>query len=169
MPRKGQRQSEAFTAAHYNIEITDWDCEFSFGLNAQRDDDHLYSDHRHLYIRGRVLRPRKIKVDGAELTVIPEAGLSEMELQHGQTRPRAVGSVNTEGTRAEGMRLSGYLSTPTDALGLVVQMLIGRRYKYALLYGDQPPIPQGANPLLPFLGGLQRRGISGRVSPADPP
>jgi hypothetical protein len=137
MPRKEQRRSETFLPAYYNIEITGFDCEFSFGVNAQRDDDHLYSDHRHLHIRGRVLRPRKIGVETAELIVIPEAGLSEMELRHSQTPPRAVGSVSTEGTRAEGMRWSGYLSMPTDALGLVVQMLIGGRYKYALLYGER--------------------------------
>ena len=71
------------------------------------------------------------------MIIIPKAGLSELELQHGQMRPAAVGSVSTEGTPAEGMRLSGYLSMPTDALDLVIQMLIGERYKYALLYGER--------------------------------
>ena len=63
MPRKGQRRSPTFTQGYYNIEITGWECEFSFGVNSQRDDDHLYSDHRHLHIHGRVLRPRRIKVE----------------------------------------------------------------------------------------------------------
>jgi hypothetical protein len=66
-----------------------------------------------------------------------------MELQGGQTPPRAVGSVSIDGTRAEGMRLSGYLSMPTDALGMVLQMLIGGAtstcwgHKYVLLYGER--------------------------------
>jgi hypothetical protein len=137
MPRKGQRRSPTFTPAHYNIEITGWDWEFNFGVNGRPDDDHLYSDYRHLHIHGRVLRPRKIDVETAELTVLPEVGLNEMELQYGQRPPSAVGSVTTEGTRAKGMRLSGYLSMPTDALGLVLQMLIGGRYKYALLHGER--------------------------------
>jgi len=137
MPRKGQHRSQAFAPAHYNIEITGWDWGFSFSVNVPPGDDRLYSDYRHLHVHGHVLRPRKINVETAELLFLPEVGLSEMQLQHGQTRPSAVGSVSTEGTRTEGMRLAGYLSMPSDALGLVLQMLIGGRYKYVLLDGER--------------------------------
>lgn len=106
-------------------------------MNVPPDDDRLYSDYRHLHIHGRVLRPHKIDVETAEVLFIPKVGLSERELQHGQTRPSAVGSVSTDGMRAKGMRLTGYLSMSGDALGLVPQMLTGERYKYVLLYGER--------------------------------
>ena len=81
MPRKGQRRSQAFTPSHYNIEITGWDWDFSFSVNVPPDDERLYSDYRHLHIHGRALRPRKIKVETAELLFLPKAGLSEMVME----------------------------------------------------------------------------------------
>jgi len=84
-----------------------------------------------------VLRPRKIEVGTAELIFLAKAGLDEMELRHGQTPPSAVGSVSTQGRHEAGMRLTGYISMPSDALGLVLQMLIAGHYRYALLYGER--------------------------------
>jgi hypothetical protein len=136
MPRKKQRRSSAFQIAYYHVEITDWDWDYSFSANAMKNEDLCYADYRHLQIRGRVLRPRKSKAETAELIFFPKPGLAELERQRDDPRPISVGTMNMEGTKATGMRLTGYISMPADALGPVLQMLIAGRYKYVLLDGE---------------------------------
>ncbi len=97
--------------------------------------DCSFADYRHLHIRGKVWRPHKIKTDPAELIFIPKLGLAEMERQHDEPAPRGVGTVSIEGKKAAG-KLAGYLSMPSDALGLVLQMLLAGRFKYLLLDGE---------------------------------
>jgi hypothetical protein len=131
--RKSQRASDI---AFYNIEITDWDWEYSFSVNSQKHEDRSFADCRHLHIRGKVWRPRKIRTDAVEIIFIPKSGFAEMERHHNKPAVRGVGTVSVEGTKAEGTKLAGYLSMPTDALGLVLQMLLAGRFKYLLLDGE---------------------------------
>ena len=89
MPRKKRRQSKALTPAYYHVEITEWDWDYSFGVNVQRYEDRRFADYRHLHIRGTVLRPRKIKVETVELIFIPNIGPAETEYRHDRRRRAA--------------------------------------------------------------------------------
>jgi hypothetical protein len=135
MPRKKQRRKE-LTYAYYDVEITGWDWDLSFGVNIPKYEDRQYSDYRHLQIHGTLLRPRKLKVETVELTVLPNIDPAAMELRHDQPPPRAVGSVSVEGKKSEGTKLVGNLSMPTDALGPVLQMLLAGRFKCVLMDGE---------------------------------
>jgi len=130
MPRKKRSQRQAIEFASYHVRITGWDWDYSFSVNGAKWEDKQFADYRYLTVRGILLRPRRIKVEAAELTFIPEAGLAELE-QSNDASARAVGSLNIQDTR-----LLGYLSMPTDALGPVLQMLIANRFKYVLLNGE---------------------------------
>jgi hypothetical protein len=113
-----------------------WEWDLSFGVNVPKYEDWQYSDYRHLQIHGTLLRPRKLKVETVELTVIPNIGPAEMEPRHDRPPLRAVGSLSVDGKKSEGTRLVGYLSMPTGALGPVLQMLIAGRFKYVLMDGE---------------------------------
>jgi hypothetical protein len=130
MPRKKRRQTKALLPAYYHVQITGWDWSYSFSVNAARHVEGQYADYRHLLIRGTVLRPRKIKAESAELWFLPNIAPAEMT-RRDDPPPRAVGSLNVQGSI-----LTGYLSMPADALGPVMQMLLGDRFKYVLLDGE---------------------------------
>ena len=118
--------------ASYHVQITGWDWTYSFGVNASCCDDTQYADYRHLFIRGTLLRPRKIKVETVELTFHPEQGLADMRRQGDEPPPPSVGSLNIQDTQ-----LTGYLFIPMDALGPLLQMLVADRFKYVLLDGER--------------------------------
>jgi hypothetical protein len=136
MSRKKQRWSQALLPAYYTVEITSWDWNYSFSVNVQRYEDRRFMDYRHLHIRGKLLRPRRINVEAVELIFFPNIEPSGMEQRHDQPPPRGVGSLNIQGKKSEGMNLAGYLSMPTDAIGPVLQMLLGGRFKYVVLDGE---------------------------------
>jgi hypothetical protein len=118
------------------MEITDWDWEYSFGINSQNYEDRRFADYRYLHIRGKAWRPRKIKADAVAIIFIPKSGFTEMEWHLDRLAPRGVGTIHIEGAKAAGTKLAGYLSMPANALGLVLQMLLGGRFKYLLLDGE---------------------------------
>lgn len=122
---------------HYVIEITGWDWSFSFGLGWRRDiDGEPYSDFRHLHIKGKLLRPTKIKANEAELVFMPTQRMNESE--RSKDTPNSVGSIQLyRGT------FKPLLSMPADALAPVLQMLIGERFKYVVLHGDKPRYGHG--------------------------
>jgi hypothetical protein len=131
MPRKKRARRQAPTISFYIVRITGWDWSYSFGANAVLYRDELFSDYRHLQIRGTLLLPRRIKVETVELHCLPDIGPQEMK-REGQPPPRAVGSLHIQETR-----LMGNLSMAADALGPVMQMLIADRLKYVVLDGER--------------------------------
>ena len=135
MPRRKRgRQADEF--AYYHMQITGWDWDFSFSVNVPKWRDERFSDYRQLVVRGVVLRPRKLKVETAELWFLPSIKAENFEQQRDQPPPNGVGSLAIQGSKSELLKLVGYLSMPEDALGLVLQMLIAERFKYVLMSGE---------------------------------
>jgi hypothetical protein len=52
MPRQKQRRKE-LTYAYYDVEITGWDWDLSFGVNIPKYEDRQYSDYRIFKSTGR--------------------------------------------------------------------------------------------------------------------
>lgn len=130
--RRAPRQEPIY----YVVQIEAWDWSFSFGINRSKLFDDPYMDYRHLQLTGRLLRPKKIKADKADITILPNIYLNEDRRQ--QQKPTAVGSLNLDkGT------LTGLLSMPQDALDAVVQMLVAGRVKYIIMTGDPLRYRQG--------------------------
>jgi hypothetical protein len=131
---KAQRDEEVY----FVVEITDWEWSFSFGVGWRRDiDREPYSDYRHLHIKGRLLRPSKIKAQEAELIFMPEAELNWSERANHQ--PQSVGLTQIY----RGM-FKPLLRMPGDSVAPVLQMLIAEKFKYVVLNGDKPRYGQGA-------------------------
>jgi hypothetical protein len=128
--KKRQRRSEPSTG-YYILQITDWDWNYHFGINAARLDDRAYSDFRHLLLRGRVLLPSKLglKVDHVELTFLPN--VSPAELERSGPHPVGIGYLSIHARN-----LTGGISIAKDALGLVLPMLIAGRFNYLVMYGE---------------------------------
>lgn len=135
MPRK-KRRRKVDEIAYYHVQITGWDWDLSFGLNAAKWEDKRYSDYRHLQIRGTLLRPRKLNVEEVELTVLPTVKPEEFETTRDRPPRRCVGALNVRGSKSEPRELDGHLSMPADALVPVLQMLIAGRFKYVLMDGE---------------------------------
>jgi hypothetical protein len=129
MSPKARLRPKDIALAYYHLQITGWDCDYSFSVNVPRWEEKHYADYRHLVVQGTLLLPRKIKVEAAELNFIPE--VVEMDRRYGDEPPRGVGTLNIHDER-----LIGYLAMPLDALGHVLQMLIAERYRYVLLDGE---------------------------------
>lgn len=120
----------------YVVQIEAWDWSFSFGVNWSKHFTDPYMDFRHLQLTGRLLHPKKIKTEKAEVTLMPDARLNEARRQ--QNKPTGVGSLNlSSGT------LTALLSMPQDALDSVLQMLMAGRFKYFIMTGDQLRYRQG--------------------------
>lgn len=85
-------------------------------------------EFRHLNIKGKLLRPRKVKADAVEVTLPPDAGLKEENRK--QHNPRAVGSLILD----RGV-LQALLSVPADALDPILQMLTAGRMRYVVIDG----------------------------------
>jgi len=101
-----------------------------FGANPSKKDIDPYSDYRHLQIRGTLLRPSKVKADEIELTFLPSHELNEHNRKH--HKPNIVGSL-----QLYRKRLTGLISMPSDALPLVLQMLIAAQFRYVVLSGEK--------------------------------
>jgi hypothetical protein len=134
--RKTKRKKTRNETVYYVMEITDWDWSFMFGVSPRRDMDGPYSDYRHLDLRGRLLRPTRIKADEVKLSLLPDHRLNEDQRKGHE--PQSVGSLQLY--RGQ---LDGIVSIPADALGQVLQMMIAGRWKYAVFDGDRLHYGQG--------------------------
>jgi len=131
--KRAQRGEETIS---YIGEIKDWDWSFSFGINRTKHFPEPYLDFRHLKLSCNLLGRDTLKTDAMELTLIPDA-----HLNLGTTsaeKPTIVGSLQFYNDR-----LQGILSTPADALGLIVQTLNAGRLRYASLQGTRLHYRQG--------------------------
>lgn len=64
----------------YFVVIEDWDFSYWLALNALRNALDPYHEHRHVELKGRMLRPAGLKTDRVEVSLFPSIGLAE---EHG--------------------------------------------------------------------------------------
>jgi hypothetical protein len=76
-----------------------------------------YHEHRHLQIKGRLLRPSGLKTDRVEVSLFPSLSLQEERRK--ELKPIAVGSLESYPER-----IDGNIGIPSDALSPILQMLI---------------------------------------------
>lgn len=89
-----------------------------------------YHEHRHVVIRGRLLRPAGLKTDWLEMSLFPSPNL--MEERRKDLKPIAVGAFEIYPDR-----LDASIGIPKDALALILQMLIADKFKFAVLRGSK--------------------------------
>jgi len=61
----------------------------------------------------------------------------DFEAKRDRPPPPGVGSLNIRASKADPLRLLGYLSMPKDVLEPVLQMLIAGRFKFVLMDGER--------------------------------
>ncbi|TYL84715.1 hypothetical protein [Bradyrhizobium cytisi] len=114
----------------YIVAIEDWDCGYSFSLNVERLPIDPYHEFRHLQIKGRLLTPAGLKVETAEISLLPSSDL--VEERRKDLTPVALGSL-TVGPDG----ILGNIGIPWDALTPILQMLIAGRFKFVLMRGTR--------------------------------
>lgn len=128
MSRRKVRKSRIPDIQYYVVEIESWDWGFSFGIETSKHFPGPFSDYRHLEIRGRILRPKRLKPEEASLTFLPSASYNpDAQVLH---NPPQVGTLNIYG----GL-LQGLVSMPADALTQILLMLTAKHFKYVVLNG----------------------------------
>ena len=76
MPRRKSKRRLNLNI-YYVVEIDNWDWGYNFGLDESRYRDEPYREFRHLRLTGKRLRPRNVKADAVEVTLMPDAKLKE--------------------------------------------------------------------------------------------
>lgn len=99
-----------------------------FVANAAPDRDVPYSDYRHLQLRGKILRPSKIKADTVELVFLPDRRLNEGERE--RDRPIGLGSL-----KLHRGHLQGIFPMPSDVMPLLLTMLTAEKLRYVVMNG----------------------------------
>ncbi|MDA9478895.1 hypothetical protein XI03_31290 [Bradyrhizobium sp. CCBAU 65884] len=130
-PRKVKRRhksSEEFV--DYIVEIESWDFNYWLALNTLRNALDPYHEHRHVEMKGRLLRPTGLKPDRMDVSLFPSISLEEERRK--DLKPIAVGAIE-----AYPERLDASLSIPSDALTAVLQMLIAGRLKFVVMRGSK--------------------------------
>jgi hypothetical protein len=79
---------------------------------------------------GRLLHPKGLKTDRAEITLLPSYDMLPDARKEG--KPRCVGSLNVYGDR-----IAGLVSIPIDALPPILQMLIGGQLRFVEMRGSR--------------------------------
>jgi hypothetical protein len=72
------------------VEIESWDFGYWLALNTQRDPLDPYHEHRHLQLKGRMLRQSGLKTDRVEVSIFPSINLMEEQFS-GFRQPRQWG------------------------------------------------------------------------------
>ncbi|QOZ24093.1 hypothetical protein [Bradyrhizobium sp. CCBAU 51753] len=114
----------------YVVEIEQWDFGYWLALNTLRDPLDPYHDHRHLHLKGRLLRPTGLKTERVEVSLFPSLGLQEERRK--DLKPIAVGSIE-----AYTERFSASKGIPSDALAPIIQMLNAGRLKFVVMRGSK--------------------------------
>ncbi len=112
----------------YIVEIESWDWSYWLALNTERHPLDPYHEHRHLQIKGRLLRPTGPKTDLVEVSLFPSINLEEGRRK--DLKPIAVGALE-----AYPERIDANLGIPTDALAPILQMLTAGRLKFVVMRG----------------------------------
>lgn len=133
MPRKKKRKVvREYTS--YLIEIQDWQAPYSFHLNRDRLlHKGPYSEHFELTFKGTFLYPQKYVGKDVDLTFLGNREKTKMldePEKYDDFQPLCIGKL---WIRGETRNFLG--SLPMDKVGLVINMLVTRKYKYLDLYG----------------------------------
>jgi hypothetical protein len=126
--RKARRRKPAEEIVDYVVEIEHWDWSYWLALNTLRDPLDPYHEHRHLQIKGRLLRPSRLRTDRVEVSLFPSLSLQEERRK--DLKPIAVGALE-----AGLERIDGRVGIPADAWAPVLQMLIADRLKFVVMRG----------------------------------
>ncbi|WP_230646765.1 hypothetical protein [Bradyrhizobium sp. Leaf401] len=114
----------------YIVEVEDWDFSYWLALNTVRSALDPYHEHRHVEIKGRMLRPKGLKTDRVEISIFPSPNL--MEERRKDLKPIAVGAIE-----AYPERLDANLGIPSDVLVPILQMLTAGRLKFVVMRGSK--------------------------------
>jgi len=114
----------------YIVEIESWDFTYWLALNTLRNALDPCHEHRHVEIKGRLLRPTGLKTDHIEVSLFPSISLEEERRK--DLKPIAVGAIETYPER-----LAASLGIPSDALTPILQMLIAGRLKFVVMRGSK--------------------------------
>jgi hypothetical protein len=128
--RKRRRRKPREEFVDYIVAIDAWDWSYSLSLDTDRDAVDPYHEFRHLQIRGRLLHPKGLKTDRAEITLLPSYDMLPEARKDRQ--PRCVASLD-----AYGDRISGLVSIPVDVVSPILQMLIAGRFRFASMRGPR--------------------------------
>ena len=135
MPRRKSKRRLNLNV-YYVVEIDNWDWGYNFGLDESRYRDEPYREFRHLRLTGKLLRPRNVKADAVEVTLMPDAKLKEESRKRDE--PRSVGAlISSRG------QLQVLLPFPSDALEPVLQTLIANKLRYVTINGSPLHYRQG--------------------------
>ena len=129
--RKRRRKRKPENYASYVMAIEDWDWALNFSSATSRFDRGVYSDYRHLHLRGPLLIPSRLKIASADVFLMP-APIADAEAWTGE-KPESVGGVET----LRGGRFEALLTMPLDALPSVLSMLIAGKFKFIDMHGER--------------------------------
>lgn len=94
--RKKKSKQRVEEHVYYVVEILGWEWSFMFGVsNSPKISGGPYDDHRHLRIRGRLIRPSRLKHLSLELTFLPDERLNWEHWQN--DRPPLIGHLSFHG------------------------------------------------------------------------
>lgn len=128
--KKARRRKPSEEIVDYIVEIEGWDFSYWLALNTVRNALDPYHEHRHLEIKGRLLRPRGLKTDRVEMSLFPSISLEED--RRNDLKPIAVGAIEVYPER-----LNANVGIPADALIPILQMLISSRLKFVVMRGSK--------------------------------
>ncbi|MCK1698161.1 hypothetical protein [Bradyrhizobium sp. 144] len=128
--RAKRRRKPTEEIIDYIVQVENWDFTYWLALNTLRNALDPYHEHRHVEIKGRLLRPTGLKTDRMEVSLFPSISLEEERRK--DLKPTAVGAIE-----AYPERLDASLSIPSDALTPILQMLIARRLKFVVMRGSK--------------------------------
>jgi hypothetical protein len=114
----------------YVVAIEGWDWGYSLSLNTERHPTDPYHEFRHLRIDGRLLHPKGLKTDRAEVLLLPTHSMQQE--QRKDFEPLALGGLD-----AYPDRIVGSLGIPADVLSPILQMLIAGQFKFVLMRGSK--------------------------------
>lgn len=128
--KKTRRRKPPEEFVDYVVEIESWDWSYWLALNTLRDPPDPYHEHRHLLIKGRMLRPTGLKTDQVEVSLFPTINLEEERRK--ELKPLALGALESYPDR-----IAATLGIPSDALVPMLQMLTASRLKFVVLRGTK--------------------------------
>ncbi|MGX1165748.1 hypothetical protein AB7M16_002014 [Bradyrhizobium sp. USDA 372] len=130
--RKSKRRGRPTTEeiVDYVVGIESWDFSYWLALNMLRNAPDPYHEHRHVEMKGRLLRPTGLQTARVEISLFPSISL--MEERRKDLKPIAVGSFETYPER-----LHASVGIPHDALASILQMLVAERFRFVVLRGSK--------------------------------
>jgi len=127
--RKRARGRPRVENVYYVVAVEDWDWSLWFGVSNMPECEGPYDDYRHLNLRGKLLRPSRLKCETVELYFLPDKRLNEGERERNQ--PVSVGHLNLRA----GL-MNGIMSMPADALPLLLTLAMAEKLRYVVIQGD---------------------------------